>query len=161
MASSQDVSSPVAAYIALGANLGDRAANLHRALELLKQSPGIEVIRASSLIENPAVGGPANSPAFLNGAAEISTTLSSRALLDQLLEIEKQLGRVRSEKWSPRTIDLDLLLYGSQIINEQGLTVPHPLMHQRRFVLEPLAELAPAIVHPVFNRTIADLLKSL
>jgi len=161
LAKSQIAGSTVIAYIALGANLGDRAANLRRALELLKQSPGIEVIGVSSFIENPAVGGPANSPAFLNGAAEISTTLSPRALLDRLLEIEKQLGRVRSEKWSPRTIDLDLLLYGSQIIDEQGLTVPHPLMHQRRFVLEPLSEIAPNVVHPVFNRTITDLLKSL
>ena len=161
MAQSQNAGSPVTAYIALGANLGDRAASLHRALELLKQSPGIEVILQSSFIENPAVGGPANSPAFLNGAAEIRTTLSARALLDRLLDVEKQLGRVRSQKWSPRTIDLDLLLYGSQIINEPGLTVPHPLMHQRRFVLEPLSEIAPNVVHPVFNRTITDLLKSL
>jgi len=161
LAKTQDAGSAVTAYIALGANLGDRAANLRRALELLRESPGVDVIRVSSLIENPAVGGPANSPAFLNGAAEIRTTLSARALLDRLLEVEKQLGRVRSEKWSPRTIDLDLLLYGSQIINEPGLTVPHPLMHQRRFVLEPLSEIAPNVVHPVFNRTITDLLKSL
>lgn len=161
MAKSQNAGSPVTAYIALGANLGDRAANLRRALELLKQSPGIEVIRVSSFIENPAVGGPANSPAFLNGAAEIRTTLSARALLDRLLDVEKQLGRIRGEKWSPRTIDLDLLLYGSQIIDEPGLTVPHPLMHERRFVLDPLAEIAPNTVHPVFNRTITNLLKSL
>ncbi len=161
MAKTQNAASPVTAYVALGANLGDRAANLHRALELLEQSPGIEVIRASTFIENPAVGGPANSPAFLNGAAEISTTLRPRTLLDRLLEIEKKLGRVRSEKWSPRTIDLDLLLYGSQIIDEPGLTVPHPLMHERRFVLEPLSEIVPNVVHPIFNRTITDLLKSL
>jgi len=161
LAKSQIAGSTVIAYIALGANLGDRASNLRRALELLKQSPGIEVIGVSSFIENPAVGGPANSPAFLNGAAEIGTTLSPRALLDRLLEIEKQLGRVRSQKWSPRTIDLDLLLYGSQIISEPGLTVPHPLMHRRRFVLEPLAEIGPSAVHPLLNRRITDLLHSL
>lgn len=161
MAIPTDGQSPVNAYVALGANLGDRVTNLRRALGLMAKCPGIDVMRVSSFFENPAVGGPADSPDFLNGAAEIHTTLPPRVLLNQLLEIEKQLNRIRSEKWSPRTIDLDLLLYGSQIIDEPGLTVPHPLMHERRFVLEPLAELAPNAIHPVLNRSIADLLKSL
>src|SRR3954465_7033169 len=103
------------AYIALGANLGDRQRNIEIALEKLGRTPGIEVGKVSALIENPAVGGPADSPAFLNGAAELETTLSAAALLERLLEIEREVGRVRREKWGPRPIDLDLLLYDNAI----------------------------------------------
>ena len=95
--------------------------------------------RVSSLLENPAVGGPKDSPPFLNAAAEIETTLSPIELLHRLLEIEKSLGRVRREKWEPRLIDLDLLLYGDQIIDTPELKIPHPLMHQRKFVLQGIA----------------------
>src|SRR4051812_964626 len=101
---------PVTAYIALGANLGDRAQTIRSALAALAQTEGVEVLRVSTLLENPAVGGPSNSPDFLNAAAEIRTTLDAHALLDRLLTIERSLGRDRREKWSPRTIDLDLLL---------------------------------------------------
>ena len=152
---------PVTAYIALGANLGDRAANIAAALEKLQQTPQVKLAKVSTFIENPAVGGPADSPPFLNAAVEIVTWLSARAILDRLLEIEKEIGRVRREKWGPRSIDLDLLLFGDEIIDEPGLTVPHPLMHQRRFVLEPLAQIAPTVVHPVWKRTIAQLLDDL
>jgi 2-amino-4-hydroxy-6-hydroxymethyldihydropteridine diphosphokinase len=149
------------AYIALGANLGDREHNIRSALTQVKQTDGISIVRVSSLLENPAVGGPPNSPLFLNAAAELKTTLGSHALLHRLLEIERQLGRVRRERWEPRPIDLDLLLYGDQIISSQELVVPHPLMHERRFVLQPLAEIAPEAVHPVLQMTIAGLLENL
>jgi 2-amino-4-hydroxy-6-hydroxymethyldihydropteridine diphosphokinase len=149
------------AYIALGANLGDREANILAALAALGSTPGTPIIRVSRLIENPAIGGPANSPNFLNAVAEIQTALSPLPLLHRLLEIERSLGRQRREKWEPRLIDLDLLLYSDQIISTDELIVPHPLMHTRRFVLEPLVELSPTLIHPILRVTVADLLKAL
>ncbi len=146
------------AYIALGANLGDRRANLESALAKLGASEGIAVTRISSFLENPAIGGPADSPPFLNAAAELQTTLSPHELLHRLLDIEQELGRQRREKWGPRLIDLDLIFYGDQIISEPHLHIPHPLMHERRFVLKPLAEIAPNFVHPVLGKTVKDFL---
>jgi uncharacterized repeat protein (TIGR04138 family) len=107
------------------------------------------------------VGGPADSPAFLNGAAEVETTLSPRQLLNRLLEIERSLGRERRQKWEPRPIDLDLILYEDQVIDTPELQLPHPLMQERRFVLKPLAELAPDRMHPVSGLTIHEMLKDL
>lgn len=149
------------AYIALGANLGDRAQNLNLALDKLRETPGVDVRTVSTFMENPAVGGPAGAPPFLNAAAEVVTSLPPDMLLARLLEIEQELGRVRREKWGPRPIDLDLLLYGDHVLDIPGLTVPHPLMHQRRFVLAPLAEIAPEALHPVFQWTIEELLEDL
>lgn len=148
---------PSTAYIALGANLGDRQANLRRAVQMLNETPRIEVARVSSFLENPSVGGPADAPAFLNAAAELRTTLSPHDLLSVLLDIERQLGRVRQRKNDPRPIDLDLLLYEDRILNDPDLILPHPLMHQRRFVLEPLREIAPDAVHPGLHMTIGNL----
>src|SRR5438477_4268435 len=131
------------AYIGLGANLGHREENLRVALESLRNTAGVNVTAVSRFLENEAVGGPAGSPAFLNAAARVQTTLEPEELMTRLLEIEREMGRERREKWGPRVIDLDLLLYGDRVIDTPGLKVPHPLMHTRRFVLEPLAEIAP------------------
>jgi 2-amino-4-hydroxy-6-hydroxymethyldihydropteridine diphosphokinase len=149
---------PVIAYVALGANLGNRVANIAAAVKALNETPGVSVTRQSSLIENPAVGGPADSPAFLNGVVEIEATLPPHALLKRLLDIERSLGRERRAKWAPRVIDLDLILYGNQIIDTPDLKVPHPLMHERRFVLEPLAQIAPGVLHPTTDVSILALL---
>ncbi len=152
---------PVLAYVALGSNLGDREANLRRAIQLVNATPNVRLVRASSYYDNPAVGGPGGSPAFLNAAAEFETSLGSHALLHRLLEVEKEMGRERRVKWEARPIDLDLLLYGDQIISSQELVVPHPLMHERRFVLQPLAEIAPYVVHPALQMTAKGLLEAL
>jgi len=151
----------VTAYLGLGANLGDRRKNIRAALDRLAATDGIVVTRVSPLLENPAIGGPPDAPPFLNAAAEIKTTLGSHALLHHILQIEQQLGRIRREKWEPRLIDIDLLLYGDLIISSQELVIPHPLMHERRFVLQPLAEIAPEAVHPVLQMTVAGLLQNL
>jgi 2-amino-4-hydroxy-6-hydroxymethyldihydropteridine diphosphokinase len=135
------------AYVGLGANLGPREVTLLRAVDLLGEADGVEVVAVSQLHETEPVG-VVDQPPFLNGAVAIETTLGPRELLDLLLDIERSLGRVRVERWGPRTVDLDLLVYGSETVDEPGLRVPHPRLHERRFALEPLAELAPELVVP-------------
>ena len=132
---------PTRAYIGLGANLGDREATIRAALDALAVEDGIEVVAVSTLRETEPVGvGP--QPLFLNGAAELETTLSARELLDMLLATEQRFGRTRTPgEHGPRTLDLDLLVYGDERIEEPGLTVPHPRLLERAFVLEPLADL--------------------
>ena len=130
------------AYVGLGANLGDREATIRAAVGAL---PG--VIAVSALRETDPVG-MTEQPRFLNGVAALRTALAPRELLDVLIAVERRLGRERGERWGPRTIDLDLLLYGGETVDEPGLTVPHPRLHERRFVLEPLAELDPELVVP-------------
>jgi 2-amino-4-hydroxy-6-hydroxymethyldihydropteridine diphosphokinase len=136
-------------FVGIGANLGDPAAQIERALELLAAEDGVEVIAVSSLRETDPVGYE-DQPRFLNGAAELETTLSASELLERLLAIERSLGRVRGEgpRFGPRALDLDLLLYGDDVVAEPGLVVPHPRLHERRFALEPLAELDPALEIP-------------
>ena len=136
------------AYVGLGANLGDRERTLRAAVDALAAEEGIEVIAVSTLRETEPVG-VGEQPRFLNGAVELETALAARELLDRLLAVEQQFGRVRIPgEHGPRTLDLDLLLYGGEEIDEPALTVPHPRLHERRFVLEPLAELAPGLVVP-------------
>jgi 2-amino-4-hydroxy-6-hydroxymethyldihydropteridine diphosphokinase len=136
-------------FVGLGGNLEDPRAQIERALELLAAEDGVEVVAVSTLRETDPVGYE-EQPRFLNGAAELQTSLEARELLDRLLEIERRLGRVRGEgpRFGPRTIDLDLLLHGDQVIAEPGLQIPHPRLHERRFALEPLAELDPALEIP-------------
>jgi 2-amino-4-hydroxy-6-hydroxymethyldihydropteridine diphosphokinase len=135
-------------YVGLGSNLGDREQTIHAALELLESDPEIVVAAVSSLRETDPVGY-TDQPKFLNGAAALRTELSPRALLERLLEVERELGRERSgPRYGPRTIDLDLLLYGDEEINETGLRIPHPRLAEREFVLEPLAELDSGLLVP-------------
>ena len=145
------------AYIALGSNLGDRRALLHQGLALLGSLPGVDLLRTSSIYETAAVGGPTGQGCYLNAVAEVQTEIEPAPLLQQLLDIEAQLGRVRAERDGPRTLDLDLLYYGDQITDQPDLILPHPRLHQRLFVLEPLAEIAPGLVHPRLGKTMAEL----
>jgi 2-amino-4-hydroxy-6-hydroxymethyldihydropteridine diphosphokinase len=147
------------AFVGIGSNLGDRESHLRRALDLLAAEDGIEVVAVSGLRETEPVG-PVEQGPFLNGAVQVSTELPSRELLERLLDVEQRLGRVRVERFGPRTIDLDLLVYGDEVVEEPGLTLPHPRLHERRFALEPLAELAPALVVPGRGR-VSDLLAKL
>jgi 2-amino-4-hydroxy-6-hydroxymethyldihydropteridine diphosphokinase len=147
------------AYVGLGANLGPRELTLLEAVDLLRATEGVVVRAVSQLRETEPVG-VVDQPAFLNGAVELETELSARELLDRLLEVEQELGRVRAERWGPRTVDLDLLVFGAETIDEPGLRVPHPRLHERRFALEPLAELAPDLVVPG-RETVSELLAEL
>jgi len=136
------------AYVGLGSNLGDREGTIRAAVAALGEEEGIEVVAVSTLRDTEPVG-VGGQPRYLNGAAELETTLSARELLDRLLAVEQRFGRVRVPgEHGPRTLDLDLLLYGDEAIDEPELHVPHPRLHERRFVLEPLAELAPGLVVP-------------
>ena len=142
------------AYVGLGANLGDREGSIRRASEL------IGARRLSTIIETPPWG-IADQPDFLNAVAEVETDAGSRQLLDRLLEVERELGRVRDgTRWGPRTIDLDLLVYGDETSDVPALQLPHPRLHERLFVLAPLAELAPDLIVPGRGR-VADLLTKL
>ncbi|WP_090499846.1 2-amino-4-hydroxy-6-hydroxymethyldihydropteridine diphosphokinase [Pedobacter terrae] len=141
------------AYLLLGGNLGNREANLKQAIELLNDKIG-KVLAVSSLYET-AAWGKTDQPAFLNQAVALQTNLSALEVLDLALSIEQELGRVRKDKWGERLIDIDLILFGDQIINmPDKLQVPHPHMQHRKFVMEPLAEIAPDVIHPVLGETI-------
>lgn len=127
------------AYLGLGSNLGDRLANLGQAVRLLRER-GVDVVRSSRVYETEAVGGPSQ-PDYLNAVVEVRTEGSARELLQSALTVEDEMGRVRAERWGPRVIDVDVLTYGDDRIDQPDLTVPHPRMHERAFVLIPLLEL--------------------
>jgi 2-amino-4-hydroxy-6-hydroxymethyldihydropteridine diphosphokinase len=139
----------VIAYVGLGSNLGDRGATLLAALEALRNSPAVEVVAVSTFRETDPVG-VVDQPRFVNAVAALETSLAPRELLVRLLQVERELGRdrAREERWGPRTVDLDLLLYGDDVIDEPGLTVPHPRLAERAFVVVPLLELAPDLTLP-------------
>jgi len=149
------------AHVALGSNLGERESHVAAALVALTRHAGVSNLLVSSLWETAPVGGPPDQGPYLNAAARFETPLCPRALLDLLLEIERCEGRERGEPDAPRTLDLDLLFYGAQVIREEGLTVPHPRLHERAFVLAPLREIAAAWIHPELDASVEALAERL
>jgi 2-amino-4-hydroxy-6-hydroxymethyldihydropteridine diphosphokinase len=141
-------------YLSLGSNVGDRAANLNLAIERLRALG--EVIAVSSFYETEPVEFEAQ-PWFLNCAVQLDTEKMPKQLLAGILDVEQKMGRRRIQKKGPRVIDIDILLFGSSVVETKGLTIPHPAMHERRFVLEPLAEIAPELRHPALKRTVCEL----
>ncbi len=144
------------AYISLGSNLGDRKENIDKAIRMLAENEHVEFVSVSELIETAPLG-QAEQPDYINAVAEIQTSFNPEALHKTLIEIENSLGRQREEKWSPRTIDLDLLLFEDKIIDTPELTVPHPQMHLRSFVLQGICRLNPNVLHPVMNVSVDEL----
>ncbi len=148
------------AYLLLGSNLGDREAYLNNALKMIADEVG--EVKATSAIYETAAWGKTDQPGFLNLAVEVETKLSPMALLTKVLEIEHSLGRIREEKWGARLIDIDIILYGNEIVNvEHQLQIPHPEMQNRKFVMEPLVEIAANLIHPVFNKSLKEILINL
>ncbi len=154
-------SNVVRAYVGVGANLGDREQTIRRAIEMLAAQPEVDVVGISTLRETEPWG-PVQQPPYLNGAVALDTELDPRDLLDLLLDVERSLGRDRATevRFGPRTLDLDLLVHGSIVQDEPGLTLPHPRLHERHFALEPLADLEPELVVPG-RGTVAELLAAL
>jgi 2-amino-4-hydroxy-6-hydroxymethyldihydropteridine diphosphokinase len=148
-------------FLGVGSNEGERLAQISQALRTLSVVEGIRLIQMATVIETEPVGGPPQGP-YLNTVVEIETALEPAALLRALKAIERAAGRRPSaEQWEPRPIDLDVLLYDDRVLNEPALIIPHPRMHERRFVLEPLAQLAPQLLHPILKQTVTNLLDRL
>ncbi len=146
-------------FIALGSNLGDRAAWLQQARKKLFSTPTVQLVAASSVYETAPVG-KTDQPAFLNQVIEVRTSLTPEELLSRLLQVEQELGRLRRERWGPRIIDLDLLAFGRRRSNTSRLVLPHPELHRRRFVLQPWAEIAPEFIVPGFAASVEKLLEN-
>jgi 2-amino-4-hydroxy-6-hydroxymethyldihydropteridine diphosphokinase len=157
---------PNRAFIGVGSNLGDRAANYREAIQRIAQIPDTRVVRQSSIYETEPVGDLKG--AFLNGVVEVETEINAETLMRRLLSIERVMGRKRVRgrkpargKYRPRIIDLDLLFFNKETINTRALTVPHPRLQERLFVLAPMSELAPALIHPKLNRSISEMMAAL
>ncbi|MBW1981636.1 MAG: 2-amino-4-hydroxy-6-hydroxymethyldihydropteridine diphosphokinase [Deltaproteobacteria bacterium] len=148
------------AYIGFGSNLGDRLHNCRLAIETLSNASGVTLVKTSSFYQTSPVGMLAQ-PTFVNGVALLGLQKDAHWLLHRMLAIEKDMGRVRQDRWGPRIIDLDLLFFDELVIDTAELTVPHPRLHQRRFVLLPLKEIAPQLRHPLLNHTVTELLENL
>jgi 2-amino-4-hydroxy-6-hydroxymethyldihydropteridine diphosphokinase len=149
------------AFLALGSNLGDRLATLKGARQALNRRPGICVSAASAIYETEPVGGPDGQPPYLNAVLEIQTRLPASDLLVAALAVEQQFGRRRQERWGARSLDVDLLFYGSEKHLTEDLVVPHPRLHLRAFVLIPLMDLAPDLIHPTLGKTVREMLSQL
>jgi 2-amino-4-hydroxy-6-hydroxymethyldihydropteridine diphosphokinase len=148
------------AYIGVGSNLGDKIENCRYAIEAMGHVPECQATGCSSLFKTEPEG-VIGQDWYINGVSQLTTALGPSQLIEALLSIEHAMGRRRSRRWEPRIIDLDILLFGQEIVRSRELTIPHPLLHKRRFVLEPLAQLAPEFVHPVLKVTIRSLLNGL
>lgn len=144
------------AFLGLGSNMGDRKSNIERAVSLIGAEQNMDVEKVASVIETEAVGGGEQCD-FLNTVMQVAAGVSPYELLDMVRSVEKQVGRTPSREWGPRTIDIDILFYNSTVIVSGDLVIPHPLACERIFTLKPMAEIAPALLHPVFNRTIEEL----
>lgn len=142
-------------FLLLGSNLGDRHVYLQKAIEMISAEVS-PVTKTSSVYETQSWG-KTDEPDYLNQVVEVQTHIPARNLLEKVLAIELEMGRIREVKWGSRVIDIDVLFYGDAIINEVGLTIPHPQLHNRRFTLEPLGELAPGFIHPVFKKSVLQL----
>lgn len=145
------------AYLGLGSNLGNRLAFLRGGRNALIDRPDIELIQASGVYETEAIGGPPDNPLFLNTVLQIQTTLGPQQLLEACLAVEDEFGRSRPVRWAPRTLDIDILFYTDQVISEERLTIPHPRLQERAFVLAPLVEIAPEFRHPLLEQTVTEL----
>ncbi len=150
----------IVAFVGIGANLGDPAAQCREAVRRIGTIPGVRMLRRSSLYRTAPVG-PMEQGWFINAVAEVRTDLSPTKFLEALKEIEGQMGRTEGPRWGPRVIDLDILLYGQEVVDQEGLKIPHPEMHRRRFVLAPLCELASYAIHPAFGVSARGLLDRL
>jgi 2-amino-4-hydroxy-6-hydroxymethyldihydropteridine diphosphokinase len=151
----------VTSYIAVGSNLGNRIVNIKESIGYLRENKRIKIKTVSPIHEFPSQGGPKNQPPYLNLALSIQTTLTPLDLLVQLKAIESKLKREKTIKWGPRPIDLDILFYDDLIFINRELSIPHPLLHKRIFVLKPLADIAPDFIHPIYKKNIKNLLKGL
>jgi 2-amino-4-hydroxy-6-hydroxymethyldihydropteridine diphosphokinase len=151
---------PIIAYLGLGANLGDPRAQIERAIAMLADDPTTRVLARAQIYQTPPLG-PPGQPEYTNTAVKIETSLSPHELLRRLKNIEQTLGRVPAVRWGPRAIDVDILIYGELVLDEELLVIPHRELANRRFVLEPLADLAPGVVVPRLGKTVRDLLESL